>query len=255
MATLAGLDALHLEHQGCDDLDGEVDEQAREDWRVWISSTARQRLPHQVLTPEAVACFPRVEMTLTRSEQMARIRGRDTAPERLLRRALWRAGYRYHLHRRIEAGRPDLVFSRQRVVVFIDGCFWHGCPEHYVRPRSSGEFWAAKLIQNIERDRVQTRELESRGWRVCRIWEHIIFEDLAGAIREVVVALEQTTWEPAASWRVDRVEPLEGVPERIRQHLVTLHDPVSVGWRIIVRHTRKWARGTVRGKTRSKGPA
>src|SRR5262245_56530052 len=117
-------------------------------------------------------------MALTRSEQMARIRAKDTSPERLLRCALWRAGLRYRLHRRTETALPDLVFRRDRVVVFVDGCFWHGCPEHYVRPRSRGEFWDTKLARNVERDRAQTRDLEARGWRVCRIWEHAVFENV-----------------------------------------------------------------------------
>lgn len=87
-------------------------------------------------------------------------RSQHTRPEVLLRQALWRAGLRYRLHTRTPVGRPDIVFPRQKVAIFIDGCFWHGCPEHYVRPRSRPEFWAAKLLTNFERDHRQTRELE-----------------------------------------------------------------------------------------------
>src|SRR5215475_6215393 len=91
-------------------------------------------------------------MVLTRSEQMARIRGAHTSPEVELRSLLWRSGLRYRLHVKALPGRPDLVLSRSRVAVFVDGCFWHGCPDHYVRPRSRTRFWAEKLSQNVQRD-------------------------------------------------------------------------------------------------------
>lgn len=87
---------------------------------------------------------------------MARIRGKDTGPEVALRRALWQAGLRYRLGMRVEGTRPDLTFPRARLVVFVDGCFWHGCPLHYVRPRTKEEFWALKLAVNTDRDRRQT---------------------------------------------------------------------------------------------------
>ena len=107
-----------------------------------------------------------------RSALMSRIRGSDTTPELLLRQRLWSDGLRYRLKYKVPAGRPDLVFPGARVVVFMDGCFWHGCPDHYVRPSSRSTFWAQKLAENVERDQRQTRELEAAGWRVIRIWEH-----------------------------------------------------------------------------------
>src|SRR5580692_10585444 len=109
-------------------------------------------------------------MGLSRSEQMARIRSRNTTPERVLRGLLWSAGLRYRLHATTPAGRPDIVFPGTRVAVFVDGCFWHGCPDHYVRPRSSSDFWSRKLLENFKRDGAQTERLEALGWRVCRIW-------------------------------------------------------------------------------------
>ncbi|MGP3660941.1 very short patch repair endonuclease [Burkholderia gladioli] len=121
-----------------------------------------------------------------RSANMARIRGKDTRPELLLRKALWRQGLRYRLGVKVEGTRPDLVFCAQRVVVFVDGCFWHGCPCHYVRPRSGAEFWAAKLAANTTRDRRQTRLLLDAGWTVLRIWEHEINSDLEGVLDRLV---------------------------------------------------------------------
>ncbi len=91
------------------------------------------------------------EPGLTRSQQMSRIRGGNTNPERIVARALWAAGLRYRLRLSRLAGRPDIVFTGARLAVFIDGCFWHGCPEHYVRPRSRSVFWRRKLRENVAR--------------------------------------------------------------------------------------------------------
>src|SRR5689334_19052347 len=109
-----------------------------------------------------------------RSGNMARIRGKDTDPEVRLRRELWRSGLRYRKHYKVEGLRPDIVFPSKRVAIFVDGCFWHGCPNHYVPPSAGSEFWAAKLTANISRDKAQTLRLQAHGWRVIRIWEHEI---------------------------------------------------------------------------------
>jgi DNA mismatch endonuclease (patch repair protein) len=183
-------------------------------------------------------------MALTRSEQMARIRASNTTPERLLRRSLWRAGLRYRLHVASVCGKPDLVFPRERVAVFIDGCFWHGCPDHYVRPRTRDDFWADKLSENVARDRRQTAVLKTQGWRVCRIWEHRVFEDLQGVVREIALALKQRRWRPRRHWCVVRVDPLGGTPEREQQHLMRLD---GRGDRLLLvreRTTTKWSRRT-----------
>ncbi|MEC9374067.1 MAG: very short patch repair endonuclease [Planctomycetota bacterium] len=106
-----------------------------------------------------------------RSETMRRVRSRDTSPERLLRSALHRRGMRYSLSRKLP-GKPDIIFTRARVAVFVDGCFWHGCPDHCRRPSSNTDYWLAKIDRNIARDRRVTAELKSLGWRVIRLWEH-----------------------------------------------------------------------------------
>ncbi|WP_418117932.1 very short patch repair endonuclease [Variovorax sp. 350MFTsu5.1] len=123
-----------------------------------------------------------------RSANMARIRGKDTGPEVALRQALWRSGLRYRLGMRIEGARPDLVFPGARLVVFVDGCFWHGCPLHYVRPRSREDFWGLKLASNTDRDRRQTALLRSRGWRVIRIWEHELEQGLGQVVEDINAA-------------------------------------------------------------------
>lgn len=100
---------------------------------------------------------------------------RDTAPEIALRRELHRRGLRYRvdvplLGRR--RGRADILFSRARVAVMVDGCFWHRCPDHGLDPRSNSDWWQQKLDRNVERDCQTNAELASQGWTVIRIWEH-----------------------------------------------------------------------------------
>jgi DNA mismatch endonuclease (patch repair protein) len=181
-------------------------------------------------------------MALNRSEQMARIRSRNTSPEMALRRALWNAGLRYRVHATTPAGRPDIVFPGVRVAVFIDGCFWHGCPEHYVRPRSSEEFWSNKLAENCHRDGAQTKRLEALGWRVCRVWEHEVFETPERLVERIRSAVLSLRWRPSASWRVVKVvetDPQLNEECRYLQDLRNSERRKTVTQR---RHTRKWHR-------------
>lgn len=100
---------------------------------------------------------------------------RDTAPEMALRRELHRRGLRYRVDVPLlgaRRGRADILFSRAKLVVMVDGCFWHRCPEHGLAPRSNGDWWQQKLDRNVERDRQTDAELSHRGWSVMRIWEH-----------------------------------------------------------------------------------
>ena len=108
-----------------------------------------------------------------RSEIMARIQGRDTVPEVVVRCTAHRLGFRFRLYRKDLPGRPDLVFPRYRAVVFVHGCFWHrhdGCRFTYT-PRSRVGFWTEKFRQNVARDRRTEDALRSLGWRVLVIWE------------------------------------------------------------------------------------
>ena len=79
----------------------------------------------------------------------------------------WRRGYPLF-------GAPDFVFPKERVVIFVDGCFWHGCPKHYRRPKSRQKYWDAKIQRNQQRDRKVTQTLRTKGWKVVRIWEHAL---------------------------------------------------------------------------------
>jgi DNA mismatch endonuclease (patch repair protein) len=108
----------------------------------------------------------------TRSRMMAGIRGRDTGPERLVRSALHRLGFRFRLHAKNVPGRPDLLLPRYGAAVFVHGCFWHGHDCSLFRlPGTRRRFWRAKIGRNAERDAEVALQLEQQGWRQLTIWE------------------------------------------------------------------------------------
>jgi DNA mismatch endonuclease, patch repair protein len=181
-------------------------------------------------------------VALTRSENMARIKGRDTSPEHRLRRAFWAIGLRYRKQKRIEGVRPDIVFLGPRIAVFVDGCFWHGCPVHYVRPRSRTDFWSLKLMTNVKRDIRQTAMLESRGWKVLRFWEHEVDSDLGRVISEVRRAVNGGEPVVGGDMRVIRVVPETGEGNLEDRHLVSLRDLTLRRVIQCVRLTTKWKR-------------
>jgi DNA mismatch endonuclease (patch repair protein) len=108
-----------------------------------------------------------------------------TKPEVRLRAALHRRGLRFRKnHLIVLAGtrvRPDAVFTRARLAVFVDGCFWHRCPDHSTNPQSNAAYWGSKLARNVDRDRCADTALAAEGWIVVRIWEHQVRDDLVGA--------------------------------------------------------------------------
>ncbi|GGL37800.1 hypothetical protein GCM10011588_60580 [Nocardia jinanensis] len=106
---------------------------------------------------------------------MSRQRRAHTAPELALRRELHRRGLRYFVDRaplRGQRRRADLVFPRRRIAVYVDGCFWHRCPDHATDPKNNATWWAEKLAGNVARDRATDAALRAAGWQVVRIWEH-----------------------------------------------------------------------------------
>ncbi len=125
---------------------------------------------------------------------MRAIRRTDTKPEIALRRALHRQGYRFRKDYRLDLAdgkrvRPDIAFTARRVAVFVDGCFWHACPEHGSKPANNTWYWEPKLRRNVERDRVADAALSAAGWDVVRVWEH---ESLDAAVTAVLAALTRS---------------------------------------------------------------
>lgn len=108
----------------------------------------------------------------TRSAIMSRVRSKDTTPEIQVRKALHKAGFRFRLHRSSLPGKPDLVFSRYRLALFVHGCFWHrhGC-KRTTTPATNTEFWTEKFRRTLQRDKATSRELEKIGWTTLVIWE------------------------------------------------------------------------------------
>lgn len=127
------------------------------------------------MTGEPVPSSPEV------SARMSRVPRRDTGPELAVRRLLHAAGYRYRVCFPVP-GAPrrsiDIAFTRSKVAVFIDGCFWHGCPDHGGVPRANNAWWATKLTNNAARDRLTDEQLLNHGWTVLRFWEHTAPEEV-----------------------------------------------------------------------------
>lgn len=132
-----------------------------------------------VLTPEQ------------RRLNMSRIRGSNTKPEKALRSVLHAEGLRFRIHRRDIPGCPDVVFPRLKIAVFVDGCFWHGCPEHQTMPRTNSSFWKQKLRRNCERDKAVTQRLEAADWKVLRFWEHEVRQEISSVAQRVKRTVRQ----------------------------------------------------------------
>ena len=128
--------------------------------------------------------------TKVRSYNMSRIRSINSKPELKLRKELWQHSIRgYRLHQKI-AGRPDLVFTKSKLAVFVDGCFWHHCPTCFVRPKSNNEYWDAKITRNVNRDVEVVRLLSDEGYRVIRLWEHDVLKSTGYCVDLISRALQ-----------------------------------------------------------------
>jgi DNA mismatch endonuclease (patch repair protein) len=116
---------------------------------------------------------------------MAQFRKRDTGPELALREALSRQGVPFDTYLDLP-GSPDIVLTKTKVVVFVHGCFWHGCPKHYRLPRSNRAYWIRKLARNQSRDRANARRLRNMGWHVATIWECSLARDPDAAVDRIL---------------------------------------------------------------------
>lgn len=112
-------------------------------------------------------------------------RARDTGPEWAIRSILHSRGHRYRTHYQPIIGlkrTADIAFTRVKVAIFVDGCFWHGCPQHFIAPKTNVEYWSAKIDGNVSRDQATDRALRDAGWTVMRFWEHEAPVDVADRI-------------------------------------------------------------------------
>jgi DNA mismatch endonuclease Vsr len=143
----------------------------------------RQHLPGGVFS----------SVTVRASKNFSGIRGRNNrTTEVRFRLALVRAGISgWKMHNRALPGNPDFVFLKERIAVFVDGCFWHGCSRCGHIPKTNSPFWRAKIQRNIERDRANIRKLGDSDFRVVRIWEHELRRDLAGCVVRIADLIKQ----------------------------------------------------------------
>ncbi|MGW3018474.1 very short patch repair endonuclease [Streptomyces longwoodensis] len=135
---------------------------------------------------------------------MSRQGSRDTAPEVAVRKLLHASGLRYRVNVPVP-GMPrrtiDIAFPRAKVAIFLDGCFWHGCPEHATHPKANADWWRAKLDKNMSRDAETTQHLIGAGWAVLRFWEHESVDEVARRIADVVAAKREVSDRPPAGNR------------------------------------------------------
>lgn len=119
---------------------------------------------------------------------MQRTRTRDTPAEVALRKLLHNRGYRYRIDYKLPGlrRRGDIVFPRDKLAVFVDGCFWHACPEHATWPKTNAEWWRRKILGNVERDRDTDRRLRESGWTVVRVWAHEPPQAAAGKVDRTI---------------------------------------------------------------------
>jgi DNA mismatch endonuclease (patch repair protein) len=153
----------------------------------WDIARSRGLVQDETVPPESWASSPEVRASMRGN------RGRDTGPERQLRALLYARGLRYRVsHRPLPSLRrtADIVFPKARIAVFVDGCYWHGCPEHHRPARKNAEFWLGKITDNKRRDDETNRALADQGWTVVRCWEH---EDPMSVADHVISVLDDKT--------------------------------------------------------------
>ena len=133
------------------------------------------------------------------ANRMRRTKKRDTQSEMALRSELHRRGFRYHVDRAISGvtrGRPDVSFPTEQIAVFVDGCFWHSCPQHASTPASNRDWWVRKLSSNVKRDERHSTELGAAGWVVLRFWEHENPLEVADRVQRAVLEARQLIDRP-----------------------------------------------------------
>lgn len=126
-----------------------------------------------------------------RSKNMKAIRSQSKL-ENLFTKHLWSQGLRFRKNVRTLKGKPDIAIQKYKIVIFIDSCFWHGCPLHFKPPKSNQEFWDKKIFRNKERDKEVNEYYIQRGWNLRRVWEHEIKKNLEATIEDTMEFINQT---------------------------------------------------------------
>ena len=146
--------------------------------------------------------------TKQRSQIMSKIRGKNTKPELILRKALWHLGYRYRLNVKKLPGTPDIVLKKYRIAIFIDGEFWHGKDwiTQQARIKTNQSYWIPKIEKNMQRDRVANAKLESAGWTVLRYWSKEVEKDLELCLEEILMHLGYQKQTPSPQESFDLPE-------------------------------------------------
>jgi DNA mismatch endonuclease (patch repair protein) len=126
-----------------------------------------------------------------RSEIMKAVKSRDSRIELEFRKALWKLGFRYRKNASNYFGKPDIILKKHKTVIFIDSCFWHGCPEHLRMPSSRQDYWVKKIERNKSRDLEVNNYYRHSGWRALRLWEHDLVRDLEGAVKNTAHLLQK----------------------------------------------------------------
>jgi len=128
-----------------------------------------------------------------RKYNMSQIKGKNTSPEIIIRKLLYSKGIRgYRIHYPL-IGKPDIVFIKRRLVVFIDGCYWHKCPECFTIPQTRTEFWLEKINKNVARDNKINHQLVNEGWKVLRFWEHDVRKNPEEIVDTIISGIKERT--------------------------------------------------------------
>ena len=120
-----------------------------------------------------------------RHKNMTHIKSTNTKIEKDITKALWNLGYRFRKNVKGLPGKPDIAIKKYKIVVFLDSCFWHKCPEHFKKPKSNLEYWEPKIKRNVERDAEIKRYYQQKNWHILRIWEHEVKKDFDNTLSKI----------------------------------------------------------------------
>jgi len=120
-----------------------------------------------------------------RHKNMTHIKSSNTKIEKDITKALWNLGYRFRKNVKGLPGKPDIAIKKYKIVIFLDSCFWHKCPEHFKNPKSNLEYWEPKIKRNVERDAEINRYYQNKNWHILRIWEHEVKKDFDNTLAKI----------------------------------------------------------------------